>query len=257
MTPVQLRFEDYGSARVARLTLNRPQRSNSLVPALVDALNASIDTAAAAAPHALLVTAQGRFFSSGGDLSAFAAAQAANSLLQFAEHLVGGVQRAVLALLRFPAPVIVRVQGGVTGGGAGLVLAADLVAMADDAFIQPYYTEVGFAPDGGWCAVLPERIGAARAFALQALNQRLTASGAAQLGLADFVGPEAALDGAIAGWLATLASKSLPALTAARHLVWDAARLEGVTQRMDAERRAFLALVGSVDTQTRLRRFLA
>jgi len=33
-----------------------------------------------------------------------------------------------------------------TGGGAGFLFAADLAVLAPDAFVQPYYTRMGFAP---------------------------------------------------------------------------------------------------------------
>jgi len=46
---------------------------------------------------------------------------------------------------------------------------------------------VGFSPDGGWTALLPELIGAARALAIQISNQRIGAQEAVALGLAQSV----------------------------------------------------------------------
>jgi hypothetical protein len=100
----------------------------------------------------------------------------------YADHVVGGLNRAILRLAALPCPVIAQVQGALTGGALGLVLAADLVAMDRAAFIQPYYVRVGFAPDGGWTAMLPARIGARRARAIQLLNTRLSALRRAALG---------------------------------------------------------------------------
>jgi 2-(1,2-epoxy-1,2-dihydrophenyl)acetyl-CoA isomerase len=80
------------------------------------------------------------------------------------------------------------VNGPVTGGSARLVLAADIVLMGKSAFIQPYYSEIGFAPVGGWTAMLPKRIGPARAIEIQALNMRIDADTALLLGLASRIG---------------------------------------------------------------------
>ncbi|MFX5937574.1 enoyl-CoA hydratase/isomerase family protein, partial [Acinetobacter baumannii] len=81
----------------------------------------------------------------------------------YAAALIGALTAVILRLLDLPCPLITALAGPVTGGSCGLVFTADLVVMGPRAFIQPYYVDVGFAPDGGWTALLPERIGPARA----------------------------------------------------------------------------------------------
>ena len=164
-----VRMEAYRGA--VRLVLDRPTRHNSLVPSLLADFHSALVAAIAARPIAIVLTGAGRSFSTGGDLGGFQA-EAADpvGLAAYADELVGALNDAILGLLACPVPIIAAVNGPVTGGSLGMVLAADLVAMADDAFIQPYYAEVGFAPDGGWTALLPERIGAARAAAILMLE---------------------------------------------------------------------------------------
>ena len=56
---------------LARLTLNRPERHNALVPELLDALADALARAHGEAPRALLLDANGRSFSTGGDVAGF------------------------------------------------------------------------------------------------------------------------------------------------------------------------------------------
>ncbi|WP_018699506.1 enoyl-CoA hydratase/isomerase family protein [Amorphus coralli] len=252
MDHVRLSWRD----RVATLTLDRQGRHNALVPDLLDDLVAGIGAARVEGARALVLAGAGRSFSTGGDVGAFLDhADRAETLDAYAARTVGTLNTAILALLAFPAPVIARLHGPVTGGSVGLVLAADLVAMAPEAFIQPYYSEVGFAPDGGWTALLPDRVGAAAAMAIQALNRRIDAAEAVRLGLATTAVASDGIDPVIDGWLDALASKSAETLAATRRLVWDEARLAGVAKRLEAEERAFRALVGRPETIERMRTF--
>ncbi|MEL7525822.1 MAG: enoyl-CoA hydratase-related protein [Pseudomonadota bacterium] len=229
--------------------LNRPDRHNALVPKLIGDLHTALDHAAKQDPVALVLTGNGASFSTGGDISGFLAhAGSRKELLHYAEDLVGGLHDAVLKLLSFSAPVIAAVNGPVTGGAAGLVLAADMVAMSEQAFLQPYYCTVGFAPDGGWTALLPDRIGTAKALQIQYLNERVSAEEAQSLGLASCVCPRSKLDGVVGAWLRMLAAGSHATHRATRRNIWDDMRLEQVRARLDREKSRFLDLIMHPDT---------
>jgi 2-(1,2-epoxy-1,2-dihydrophenyl)acetyl-CoA isomerase len=244
---------------VARLTLNRPDRHNALVPDLVHGLRDAVLGLEAMAPAAVVLAGAGRSFSTGGDVAGFLA-QAERSraaLVDYAQALVGGLHDTILALLHLEVPVIARVQGAVTGGSAGLVLAADLVAMAEDAFLQPWYAAVGFGPDGGWTALVPERVGTGRAMAVQALNQRIGAAEAVGLGLATAVVAAADLDATVDGWADEIVARSGPSLAAARRGIWDEERIGAVRRRLEGERERFVALIDRPETIAGMRRFVA
>ncbi|WP_297591360.1 enoyl-CoA hydratase/isomerase family protein, partial [Roseibium sp.] len=133
---------------------------NALVPDLIDELRCSIAEAEQKAPVALVLSGRGPSFSTGGDIGGFLEhATSQRDLAIYADELVSALHEAILDLLRFPAPVLAAVNGPVTGGSVGFMLAADLVALSEGAFVQPYYSEVGFGPDGGWTALLPDRNG--------------------------------------------------------------------------------------------------
>ncbi|MEM5582805.1 enoyl-CoA hydratase/isomerase family protein [Roseibium sp. AS2] len=227
------------------LWLNRPERHNALVPALVDDLRAAIAAAAERDPAALVLSGRGDSFSTGGDLDGFLDhAGSRDQLRSYADLLVGGLHEAILDLLAFPAPVMAAVNGPVTGGSTGLMLAADLVAMAQDAFVQPYYSMVGFGPDGGWTALLPDRIGTARALAIQYRNTRIGAAEAQELGLVSGGGPASGLAGLIDDWVGDLGKGYAQTHQATRQSIWDARRRTDVRQRLDQEKNRFLDLIG-------------
>lgn len=167
---------------VVRITLNRPQRHNALVPQLLTDLQQALDDATTQAPKALLLCAEGPTFSTGGDVAEFFARKGA-ARQAYTRDLVAALNQVILTLLRFPAPTVAVVQGAVTGGSFGLVLACDLAVASSRATLAPWYSRVGFSPDGGWTALLPERIGAARALAIQLTNETLNARQAHDLGI--------------------------------------------------------------------------
>lgn len=238
------------TAGVRRITLDRTARANALDPALLDALNAALDGARGA--RAVVLAGAGRNFCTGGDVAGFARAVDEGRGRDYAAVLVGALNRAILALAALPCPVIVQAQGAVTGGALGFLLAADLVALRGDAFIQPFYAPVGFAPDGGWTALLPGRIGAGRARAIQILNQRVSAHQALALGLAQSVSDD---PGAVAdGWLGVLSGHIPGTVTATKLLTTD---LTALAAALEAERAEFVARIELPEVRAGMARFLA
>ncbi len=236
---------------VARLTLNRPERHNSLVPALLDSLNTDLERIARDRNiRAVILQAAGRSFSTGGDVAGFYAVPRGQRRA-YAEGLVGSLNRAILALLRLPVPVIGRIHGPLTGGSLGLLLACDLAAITPQAFIQPYYTQVGFSPDGGWTAMLPGRIGAQRAREIQLLNQRISAQEALRLGLVTACIEADALDATIEGWLEKLQSMLPGSLASTKALL-----AGDCAAGLEAELRNFLTLIDGDEAEAGMTRFL-
>lgn len=175
-------LEQVGS--VAVLTLNRPERHNSLVPALLQALLEALrEMAGRPSVRCAVLQANGRSFSTGGDVRAFY--EHRDDLEEYANGIVGLLNEVILALLRLPQPVVGAVHGLVTGGSLGLVLGCDVVLVAPEARFTPYYSVVGFGPDGGWTALLPALIGAKRVSEILMRNGTITAEQAVAWGLAN------------------------------------------------------------------------
>jgi 2-(1,2-epoxy-1,2-dihydrophenyl)acetyl-CoA isomerase len=173
---------------VAVLTLNRRERHNSLVPAFLEELLAAVGALQAEeGVRALVLQANGRSFSTGGDVAGFH--KWMDDLEGYADSVVGLLNQVILALVELPVPVVTAVHSIVTGGSLGLVLGADLVLVAPQASFTPYYSVVGFSPDGGWTALLPAIIGSKRAAEILMHNRTITAEEAVAWGLASRIVP--------------------------------------------------------------------
>ena len=225
-------------------------RANALVPDFMAALHEAWDQVEARAPAAVLMTG-GANFCSGGDIGGFHSGAQDRRLVEYAKALVPALQAFVQRLIAAPFIVAAAARGAITGGGAGLLFASDMAVVGRDAFVQPYYNVVGFGPDGGWCAILPERIGLAPAQAWLAENRRIGADGLCDLGLALGTSdtPEDAL-------IDRLAATDLGTLATAKATFWDAARRDLVAQRLEAETQGFLTRIAAPDMPDRLSQFL-
>ena len=173
---------------VGVLTLNRAARHNSLVPELLEEMLAALETAGTQAEmRAVVLQANGRSFSTGGDVRGFY--EHLDDLESYAREIVGLLNRVILAMIELPVPIVAAVHGIDTGGSMGLVLGSDIVLVAPEASFTPYYSVVGFSPDGGWTALLPSVIGLKRTGEILMRNGTITAEQAVAWGLASRVVP--------------------------------------------------------------------
>lgn len=241
-------------APVATLSLNRPERHNSLVPGLLDAIMAAVDEAEAREDvRALLLRAEGGSFSTGGDLQGFLDHWDAD-IAAYADRVVGGLNRTILALRASPLPVIAAVHGWVTGGSLGLLLAADMVLVDDTARLAPFYCEVGFAPDGGWSALLPERVGEGRALAAQMTNAIWGPDELMGLGLAQQRVGRGDLAGAAMKAARRIAGK---APTTVRATKANRQRLSDWARALDVERERFVETIQAPGVREGVEAFVA
>ena len=237
---------------LATITLNRPERHNSLVPELLEQLLAGLaEVAARPEVRVLVLQANGRSFSTGGDLGGFV--EHLDDLERYAERLVGLLNETIVALIDLPVPVVAAVHGIVTGGSLGLVLASDVVLMTPQASLTPFYSVVGFSPDGGWSALLPDVIGRKRAAGLLLTNGTVTAEQAVAWGLASrLVSADALYDEARATALA-IAAMQPGAVRAIKRRLWADVP---VAQRLEAERRSFVDQIVTAEARAGMAAFL-
>jgi len=238
---------------IITLTLYRPERHNALVLELMAALNAALERAANEAPRALVLRGAGRSFSSGGDVLRFYETPRSERRA-YSAGLVGALNQAILALLAMPCPTLAIVHGMVTGGALGLVLACDLALGGPRASFAPWYTAVGFSPDGGWTALLPERIGRARALEIQLLNRRIEAEQAQRLGLLHTLVPENKLDAALATLLTDL-QRAKPGSVSHTLSLMRPGR-ERIAAALEAEREHFLQQIETDEADAGMADFL-
>jgi len=235
--------------RCFRLTV-AATRANALEPCLLRDLHAALDQAEQGSADAILICG-GPNFSSGGDVGLFLKADREGRGPDYAREVVGLLQSLVLRLVSMPRLVGVAARGAITGGSAGLLFASDLAVLSPDAFVQPYYAQVGFAPDGGWTALLPERIGAGAALDWLLSDRRADAEALVGLGLARKTSaePEAAAE-------ALLDHQATDALIAAKRLIWDEARRKAFEARLASELETFIQRIVAPGVRDGMDRFL-
>lgn len=175
---------------VATLTLNDGARMNPLGEALLADLVAAIGRVRDdRSIKAVVLTAQGRAFCAGADLSHYMTRletpEPGRSLGQYVGELMDQrVNPIVLGLRALPVPVVCAINGVAAGGGFGLALAGDMVVAARSAyFYLPFFPALGVVPDMGASWVMPRTVGRARSLGLALTGKKLPAQKAADWGL--------------------------------------------------------------------------
>ncbi|MGH9476522.1 MAG: 2-(1,2-epoxy-1,2-dihydrophenyl)acetyl-CoA isomerase PaaG [Terriglobales bacterium] len=222
--------------RIARLTLNRPDKLNSFNEAMhLEVREALIRTREGHA-RVLLLTGAGRGFCAGQDLGDRAMAgggeEAAPDLGASIEQFYAPLVRSLHALAM---PVVGAVNGVAAGAGANLALACDLVVATQSAYFYEPFCKLGLVPDTGGTYFLPRLVGTARALGLTMLGERLTADQAAAWGLIWRSVPDdgfAAAVEALVGQLAQAPTRGLAAIKAALY----ASACNSLDTQLDMER---------------------
>ncbi|RWR47266.1 enoyl-CoA hydratase/isomerase family protein [Sinirhodobacter ferrireducens] len=185
---------------VRTVTIDRPEKANSLTTDMLTTLAAAAETAPEAGVKVFVLRGTGKVFSAGADLDEARAGLATNPVW---ERLSG-------AIARMPCLTIAALNGTLAGGAMGMVLACDLrLAVPGAKFFYPVM-KLGFLPqpsDPGRMAAL---IGPARAKMILMAGQKIEAEEALAWGLIDrIVAPEAMAETVAA--LATDARAAAPA----------------------------------------------
>ncbi len=205
--------------RVARITLDRPERGNGITLALIRELAECVERADLdPAVHVLLLAGNGKGFCGGYDLVESAEGMGSGSLASGIAPAGSAMDPAVLAANHDPAgtwdpmvdyafmsrcvrgfmtlfhcgkPVICKVHGFCVAGGTDMALCSDLLVIADDA-------KIGYPPTRVWgsptTSLWAHRIGPARAKRLLFTGDSLSGIEALEWGLAVESAPADRLD---------------------------------------------------------------
>jgi methylglutaconyl-CoA hydratase len=177
---------------VATVTLNRPELHNAFDDALIRELGETFDTLGRnSAIRALVLAANGKSFSAGGDLNWM------KSVANYTEEENRRDAAALAAMLHkldtFPAPTIARVQGAAFGGGVGLVSCCDMAVASERASFCLSEVKIGLLP----ATISPyviNAIGARQARRYFVTAERFSAARAREIGLVSEVCAEGDLD---------------------------------------------------------------
>lgn len=231
---MSVRFERRGAIGV--LTLDRPDKLNAMTHEMGDRLAELLAGEAGAQDlRCLVLRAEGRAFSAGGDLG-FLEANAAR------EHgaNVDEMRRfygKFLAIREAAVPTIALVQGRATGAGLCLALACDLRVAAADALLSFNFVRLGLTPGMGGTWTLSRIVGQAAALDLALTGRTVDADEARALGLVSRVVPTAHLLDAGLRLAEEIAEGAPAAVRATKALIRAAARTE-LVDALDEEARA-------------------
>lgn len=198
---------------IAEIVLNAPERRNAVDASALQAMSAALTEAERAGVRALVLRGEGKAFCAGRDIS---------EVDPRTDDTIGFLQDRVQPLLQqlaaFPAPTFAVAHGACLGVGLGLLIATDVVYVAETAKLGSPFAALGATLDSGGHALFFERLGAHRTLDLIYSGRLLTGAEAVAAGLFSQVFPDdevlaatraAAAHAAQGPTLAFIASKEL------------------------------------------------
>ena len=191
--------------RVARITINRPERRNSLSWGVIESIRAhTAEAKANREVRVVVLTGSGdKAFCAGADLTGMAAGA---SYLDLHEGR-GQLAELFEELWSLGKPTVARVRGFALAGGFGLALSCDFVVCSDDSQFGTPEINVGLWP---YMITVPlvRAMPPKKALELMLTGRRVAAVEAERIGFVNQVVPAERLDAAVDELTATLAAKS-------------------------------------------------
>lgn len=236
------------NGRVATITLSRPEALNALSGELVrELIEAALAFDADPGIGVIVLTGSERAFAAGADIKEMAE-------LGYSDMYLGGPFPAWGGFERLRTPVIAAVAGFALGGGCELAMMCDIILAADTAKFGQPEINLGVLPGFGGSQRLPRAIGKYKAAELVLTGRMMGAEEAERSGLVSRVVPAATLLQEAAKVAETIASKSLPAVYAAKDAL-QAAQEMPLSEGLRFERQAFAAAFATEDQKEGMRAF--
>ncbi|MBI5622700.1 MAG: enoyl-CoA hydratase/isomerase family protein [Elusimicrobia bacterium] len=225
---------------LATVRLNRPEARNAMDAGFFQELaEAFAGLSADPSVRVVVLSAEGKDFCAGADLNWMrSAGQLRGEEARKDAALVAGM---CLAVARCRAPVVARVQGGVYGGGLGLVASCDIAIAGLESRWCFSEVRLGVVPAVISPFVL-RKIGAGQALRCYLTAEPFTAKEALAMGLVQEAVPEAELDAKVDGVVKRIMANGPGAVAEAKALVRKLAAPE-----LDAE------LAACIETLVRVR----
>lgn len=187
--------------RVGHIRMIRPEKANSMVasfwsdlPVIVDGLSASGDV------RAIVLSGEGKHFSSGMDLSVFGGATIGPDGATPSGHrsrrnerlrnTVLKLQDTFSCLERARVPVLCAIQGACIGGGIDMVSAADMRYATENAYFSIHEINIGMTADVGTLQRMPKLVAEGIVRELAYTGRRWSAAEAHAAGFVNAVFPD-------------------------------------------------------------------
>jgi enoyl-CoA hydratase len=224
---------------VALITLNRPERMNSMafdvMLPLREVLRQITDDNDV---RAVVLTGAGAGFSSGADHKSAGAVPNVAGLTRpgFGLRTMEILDEVILGLRRLHQPVIAAVNGAAIGGGLCLALACDIRVASPDAYFRAAGINNGLtASELGLSYLLPRAIGTSRAFELMLTGRDVDAPEAERIGLVSRLVPAQDLIGECVTMGERIAGFSRPGVELTKRTLWSGLDAGSLESHMQAE----------------------
>jgi enoyl-CoA hydratase len=239
------------AARIATLTVSRPDKLNALNDLVISELGDAIDALRAdPAVGGIILTGAGRAFVAGADISQLAqhGAISAKALSEAGQNVFRRFETS-------PKPVIAAVNGFALGGGCELAMACHIRIASDSAKFGQPEVKLGLIPGYGGTQRLTRLVGKGRALQLLLTGEMIDANEAYRIGLANRVVPAAELISAATTMMQVILANAPLALAQCIEVVnrGDGASLDDA---LALEATAFGLLAATSDKQEGTRAFL-
>jgi enoyl-CoA hydratase/carnithine racemase len=208
---------------VATITLNAPERMNTISGSMLDSLSASlIEADTDASVRCIVLTGAGRAFCAGLDL------QSQMGAPQGSLGGLGGLGNGSELDMRTAPPVVLHnldtpticaLNGGAAGYGLDVALGCDIRVAAASAKLNPGFAKRGILPESGGTWLLPRIVGYAKAAEIAFTGRTLTAQEAHDLGLVNHVVADAELGDRTAHLAAEIAANAPLAVRAIKRMM--------------------------------------
>ena len=165
---------------VGKITLNRPNRYHAFIREMSlefqDALDECNEDENV---RCILITAEGKAFCAGQDLSEFPKANKIDFNKIITEHYNPIIHK----VRNIEKPVIAAINGVAAGAGASIAICCDIIVAAKSASFVQAFSKIGLIPDSGGTFFLPRLIGMQKATGLMMTGDTISASEALKIGM--------------------------------------------------------------------------
>jgi enoyl-CoA hydratase/carnithine racemase len=172
---------------IATLTLNRPERRNTIAPSMLAELSRRLlECEDDRNVRVIIITGAGKTFCAGLDMQDAASAQGVEGDYDLGETF--NLRDAPPNVLhRMDTPAICALNGGAAGYGMDLALSCDIRIAGSSAKIAAAFTKRGVVPESGGTWLLPRLLGWAKAAEIIFTGRTLPAEKCLEMGLVNMV----------------------------------------------------------------------
>jgi enoyl-CoA hydratase/carnithine racemase len=243
-------LEKRTEARLAVITLNRPDVRNAINPAMREELSRAFDELEGDVDvKAIIVTGGPKFFAAGADIAAMVEKTAVE---QFSRASLWDL---AFKMEQSRKPIIAAIAGFCLGGGCELAMACDIRLAAESAKFGQAEINIGIIPGGGGTVRLTRLVGLGKAKELVLTGRMIDAGEACRINLVNQVVPDERLMEASVEMARMMTRHSPVALGLAKYAVQNAADADLHTART-IENTCFSLAFASEDKTEGMKAFL-